>query len=119
MDWESVKKKRFRYSSYGAQILACTEADDRGFKLNKAIHYLSNDGTQINHTLNVDYKGLYDTIKTLHEGSEYRLRQSVQRIRDSFDSGWLDTLRLVQGIVNIADELTTRNKYMQRMLNRK
>lgn len=118
VDWASVKQKRVSYSSYGAEILACTEADDRGFNIKMAIQSLTTDNTHVPHVLSIDSKGLYDTITTLHEGREYRLRQTVQRIRDSFESGELDTLRWVQGIVNIADALTKRNTTMHRMLNR-
>lgn len=118
VDWASSKQRRVSYSSYGAEILACTEADDRGYNLKMAIRSLSLDGLNIPHVLNVDSKGLYDTITTLHEGREYRLRQTVQRIRDSFEAGDLDTLRWVQGAVNIADALTKRNPQMHRLLNR-
>ena len=33
IDWESGKQKRVRYSPYGAEVLACAEADDRGYYL--------------------------------------------------------------------------------------
>lgn len=45
------------------------------------------------HYLTVDSKGLFDTIKTLHQCRDYNLKQTVQRIRDSFDSEELDVLR--------------------------
>jgi len=61
---------------------------------------------------------LYDTITTLHEGRDYRLRQTVQRIRDSFESEDLNALRWIQGKVNLADALTKRNPQTHRMLNR-
>lgn len=35
----------------------------------------------------MDSRGLFDTISTLHVGKEYRLRQTVQMIRDSFEDG--------------------------------
>lgn len=31
VDWRSAKQRHVSYSSYGAEILACAEADDRGF----------------------------------------------------------------------------------------
>lgn len=118
IDWASLKQRRVSYSSYGAEILACTEADDRGFNMKMALQSITQDNKRIPHVLNIDSKGLYDTITTLHEGREYRLRQTVQRIRDSFESGELDTLKWVQGIANIADALTKRNTTMHRTLNR-
>jgi len=30
LDWQSIKQRRVSYSSYGAEILACMEGDDKG-----------------------------------------------------------------------------------------
>lgn len=117
IDWVSCKQRRVSHSSYGAEILACTEADDRGFNLKQAFKSIA-PHDEIKHTLIVDSKGLYDTISTLHEGEDYRLKQTVQRIRDSFESGDIDVLRWVQGKANIADALTKRNREMHRMLSK-
>lgn len=57
----------------------------------------------------MDYKGLYDTVKKLHEGREYRLRQTVQRIRDSFESEELDLLKCIEGFANMANPSTKHN----------
>lgn len=83
INWTSCKQRRVSYSSFGAEILACAEADDRGFYVKQAIQSIFDD-LKVRHELNVDSKGLYDMITTLHEGKEYRLRQTVQPIRDSF-----------------------------------
>lgn len=83
IDWSSSKQRRVSHSSYGAEILACAETDDRGFHVKQAVQTLFAD-RKIKHRVNVDSKGLYDTITTLHEGREYRLRQTVQSIRDPF-----------------------------------
>lgn len=74
--------------------------------------------SSIEHVLQVDSKGLYDTITTLHEGGEYRLRQTVQRIRDSFETQDINVLRWVQSRANIADALTKRNLESHRLLNK-
>lgn len=60
-------------------------------------------------TLMVDSKGVVDTITTLHDGREYRLRQTVQQLRDSFAYGDLNKLRWVPSKANIADALTKFN----------
>lgn len=117
IDWESSKQRRVSHSSYGAEILACTDVDDRGYGIKEALSSIFQNQT-FKPKLNVDSKGVYDTITTLHEGRDYRLRQTVQRIRDSFESGDLDYLRLIQGFVNIADSLTKKNYVSQRLLNR-
>lgn len=72
---------------------------------------------KIKHILHVDSRGLYDSTTTLHAGREYRLRQTVQRIRDSFEDGDIDILRWVAGIANIADGLSKRNASAQRLVN--
>lgn len=117
IDWGSMRQKRVCYSSYGAEILACTEGDDRGYNIKMSLASLF-PKNEFTHELNVDSKGLYDTVTTLHEGRDYRLRQTVQRIRDSFESQELNVLRWVQGPVNVADGLTKRNTNTQRLLMR-
>lgn len=116
IDWTSCKQRRVSYSSYGAEILACAEADDRGHYVKQAVQSLFEDKT-IKHELTVDSKGLYDTITTLHEGREYRLRQTVQRIRDSFESEELDALKWIQGFANIADALTKHNQNSYKLMS--
>lgn len=117
VDWASSKQRRVSHSSYGAEILACTDADDKGFNIKNAIASL-NPSSKINHELIVDSKGLYDTISTLHEGRDYRLKQTVQCIRDSFENGDINILKWVQGKSNIADALTKRNPEMHRFLHK-
>ena len=68
-------------------------------------------------TMVVDSFGLYSTITTLHEGHDYRLRPTVSRIRDSFESGELNSLHWIPGKSNIADALTKINTDMFTMLN--
>ena len=106
--WISTKQKRVSYSSYGAEILACAEADNRGFYLKNAVRTLAKDD-DIRHQLCIDSKRIHDTITTLHEGRDCRLRQTVERLRNSFESQELDVLRWIPGVHNIADDLTKRN----------
>ena len=116
VDWASTKQRRVSYSSYGAEILACAEADDRGFYVKSAISMLAK--RQIRSQLCVDSKGIHDTITTLHDGKEYRLRQTVERLRDSFESQELNVLRWIPGTENIADALTKRNTKLYQTLNK-
>lgn len=115
IDWASCKKRRDSYSSYGAEILACADADDRGFYVKQTIQSIFNE-KKIKHELSVDLKGLFDTIKTLHEGKEYRLRQTVQRIRGSFESEELEVLKWKQGYANIADALSKYNPNSHKLI---
>lgn len=66
----------------------------------------------------MDSKGLFDTVTTLHEGRDYRLHQTVQRIRDYFEFEEITMLRSVLKPVNVADGLTKRNPNSQRLLMR-
>lgn len=116
IDWSSAKQQRVSHSSYGAEILVCTDADDRGYYVKLALKSLTPG--DVRHLIMVDSKALYDTITTLHEGKEYRLRQTVQRLRDSFESREMDVLRWVPGCVNIADALTKRNPFTRRLMSK-
>ena len=116
LDWCSNKQKRVSYSPYGAEILACADADDRGFYLKYGIRCIF-PKTEIGNELLTDSKCLYDTITTLHEGRDYRLRPTVQKMRNSFDSKELDFMRWIPGTDNPADALTKRNLSTYTVLN--
>lgn len=91
-DWTSHRQKSISYSACRAAILACLSADDRGYYLKGAINsILPNQHTR--HEVSVDSNALEDTVTTIHESKEFRLRQTVQRLRNSFESGELDVLR--------------------------
>ena len=116
LDWFSNKQRRVSYSSFGAEILACADADDRTYPLRQGLRILLNKSNLQSH-LNVDSRGLFDTLSTLHEGRDYRLRETVQRIRDSFESKEIDVLRWIKGTSNISDALTKRNIVLYQLLN--
>ena len=118
-DWNSGKQRRVCYSSYGAEILAAADADDRTYAMRESIRSLFAGSSMkpIPSTLYVDSNGLFDTITTLHESRDYRMRQTVQRIRDSFEAKDLDALVWIPGVENVSDALTKRNAEMQRKLN--
>lgn len=117
IDWASSKQRRVSHSSYGAEILACADADDRGYYIKQAVKSITKN-KETKHVLHVDSRGLFDTISTLHDGKEYRLRQTVQRIRDSFESHDIDILRWIPTGENLADSLTKRCPQTQRKFNR-
>lgn len=116
VDWSSHKQRRVCHSAYGAEILACTTAEDRGFALKQGLVDLFPHLPCI-HQLRTDSKALFDTITTLHECREYRLRQTVQQIRDSFETKELNQIRWIQGHANVADALTKYNPVMHRLMN--
>lgn len=116
VNWASITQRRASHSSYGAELLACSDADDRGIYLKQAINAIY-QGSGVRHIMHVDYRGLFDTISTLHDGKEYRLKQIVQRIRDSFEEGDIDILRWIPSGQNMADCLTKRCAQIQRTFN--
>ena len=117
IDWFSQKHRRVSHSAYGAEILAATSADDRGFYHKSAINALF-PGSMVKHELNFYSKGLWDTIITLHDGRKFRLRQTVQRVRNSFESKELIVVRWISGPTNFADALTKRNLHLFKELNK-
>ena len=66
----------------------------------------------------VDSRGLFDTISTLHEGKDYRIRGTVARLRDSFAIKEITGIRWVKGSQNIADALTKLDYLMWDKLGR-
>lgn len=114
--WTSSKQKRISHSSFGAEIIAAADMDERGFDLRETIREMF-PHSHIKHELIVDAKALFDTITTLHESREYRLRRTVSRIRHSFESRELDVVRWIPGRENVADTLTKRNRVLWVKLN--
>lgn len=53
----------------------------------------------------------------MHKKREYRLRHTVQRIRDSFEAEALDVLKWIQGFANITDALTKHNSNSFRLIS--
>lgn len=85
IDWTSHKQRRVFYSAYGAEILACSTAEDCGFSIKQALVRLFQILNCV-HQVQTDSKALFDTFTILHEGKEYLLRQTVQQIRAAFES---------------------------------
>lgn len=116
INWTSHKQRRTSHSSFGAEIIAAADVDDRGFDLREMLREVF-PHTDIDHELIVDSKALFDTITTLHEAHEYRLRRTVTMLRDAFESGQLNCLRWLNGKYNIADALTKRNRELYRQVD--
>lgn len=87
VDWNSSKERRICYSFYGSEILAYGDANYSSFNFRQS--HWSLFGTtkmgSIRSTLYVDNKGLYDTLSTTHESDAHQMRQTIQRIRDSYE----------------------------------
>lgn len=113
-DWYSSKQKRVVYSSFGAEILACADADNRLYGLKIGLASLTSE--EIISELLVDSKSLFTCVTTLSDQREYRLRRTVARIRESFDSRELDHLRWVSGNSNLADAVTKWNPQVWELL---
>ena len=87
--------KRVVYSSFGADILACADADNRLFGLKGGLSSLL-DEILISELI-ADSKGLFTCVTTLSDQREYALRRTVARTRKSFDSEELNCLRWFKG----------------------
>lgn len=66
----------------------------------------------------VDSFALYDTITTLLEPREYRLRKVVARMRDAFESGDLNGVKWIQRLHGLADALTKPSTVLACRLNK-
>jgi Reverse transcriptase (RNA-dependent DNA polymerase) len=118
IDWSSSKQSRVSFSSIGSEILAAVSGADRGYALTASINLLFPDSpSPLHFELNVYSKGLFDTITTLHDSKDYRLRPTVTRIRDSFGAQEIRILRWIPGLSNLADALTKGNFHMFKQLN--
>lgn len=89
--WTSRKQRGVSYSPYGSEVLACDDKYDREhyFKAYLKSHFLA---IVICNELFSDCHCLLDTIATLHEERDYRLRPMVLQIKNSFDSCGLDLM---------------------------
>jgi hypothetical protein len=116
LDQYSSRLKRVVYSCFGAEILACAEADDRLFALRSS--FQEPLSRTFESELSIDSKGLYSCIPTLSNNKEYRLRRTVDCIRESFDSGDLDILSWIRGVLNVADGQTKFNLATWELLHR-
>lgn len=70
IDWAGEKQRRLSYSSYGAEILACADADGRRYNIQCAMQSIS-PSDSFSLTVIVDSKGLFETITTLYEATDY------------------------------------------------
>lgn len=121
IDWHSGKQKRVSFSSGGSEIIAAADATDRAGYMHELYATLLGPDVDLQLSLLVDSRGLHDTITTLHEPSDYRLRPTVARIRDSFESkekGELTGLGLIPGPLNVSDCLTKCNRTMWAQLQK-
>ena len=92
LDWHSCKQSWVAFSSIGAEILAAATSTDRGSLMAESLKRVYGSDVPLPVILTVELHGLYSTVTTLHEGTEYRLRPTVARIRDSFENGEIATI---------------------------
>ena len=96
----------------GAEIIAADESADCASLLSFAINTIIEPNKPLPLTLRIDSHGLYSTITTLHKGRDYRLRPTVSRLRDAFESKEINVIQWIPGRKNISDALTKCNPHM-------
>ena len=96
--------------------MALAEAVNYGSGLAQALKLVCN--RDIPHELNIDSKALFDSLTSQHEQKDFRLRQVIQEVRASYETGEVSTLRWIAGKINPADALTKRNATTGSLLNR-
>jgi hypothetical protein len=91
-DWHSASLKRFAFSSTGAEILADANAADRGLALIAIVRQFASAPKHVLSELTLD-SGTLDTMASLHERRDFRIRPTVCRLRDVFSSGEINIMR--------------------------
>lgn len=104
----STKQCSVTYSSFGAEILACSDADNQGFEMKTKPQNIFWHG-YISHRILLVSKALFDIINTIHECRELRLHRTVNMIKNAFESRERDTLTWIAGSMNIADASTKQS----------
>lgn len=95
-------------SSFSAEVIACAENDDRGFDLKESLNDLFTKA-HFKQELLTESQALFDTLNTLNDKRQYRLRNTLPRIRKAFEAREIQVLRWAYGTQNYADALTKRN----------
>lgn len=117
LGWYSGKQRRVSFSSVGADILSSADSADRSLLLSEGLKTILNRDNSFPFVLTVDSFGLYSTITTLHENRDYRLRHTVSRIRESFESCEISVMQWIPGPRSVADALTEINPNIFRIRN--
>lgn len=84
--------------------MAATDVHDHGYDLKLSFNYILGNG-RMKHEIYVESRALFDTVSTLHEPREFRLRNTVARMCDSFEFGELDALKWIVWLNKLADAL--------------
>jgi hypothetical protein len=92
-DCHSASLKRVALSSTCAEILAAASAADRGLALTSIVRQFASSPKKIIFELTLDSRGALDTMSTLHEGRDFRLRPTVYLLRDAFSSDEINIMR--------------------------
>lgn len=83
--WNSSNQRRLWYSFFGAEIIAAADADDHGYDLNLPYDSIFTNN-KMRHKLFIDSGGFFDTITTVHESREYRLKKTIAKICNAFEA---------------------------------
>lgn len=96
------------HSSFEAEIFSAADAEDRGLH-QKQIYQEIFPNVLLKHEHSVDSKSLFKTITTLNQTGNYRLRNIVARMRDSFESKALNNTCWIPASEKYGNVLTKRS----------
>lgn len=114
LSWFSHKSSRPVKSIGAAEILGFGEAIDEGKVLAKAYETLL--GIEIDLSVIVDSKDLYDTLSTCQNSTDRSVRADVSVIRYEFETEKVNSMIWIPEKLNIADALTKPNSSTTEML---
>lgn len=119
MSWTgtAANNLEFLFSSMGAEIISAATSTDRGSLMAESFKLLYGSAVRLPFVLTVHSHGLYSTVTTLHEGTDYRLRPLIARKRDSFGNEDIAAMQWISGMLILVDALTKRKLDTSRRLN--
>lgn len=89
---EKSQEERISYYEFGAEIIAEADEDDRGYYLKLSLNFIISEREFI-YEFYVGARALLDTITTMNEPRENRLRKTVSRKRYAFESRDVDGVK--------------------------
>jgi hypothetical protein len=93
--------KRVAFSSTGAEIRAAANTSGHGLACTAIVRQFASAPKNVLFELTLDSRGTRDTMATLNEGREFRLRSTVCGLRNAFSSGAINTMRCAPGLKNM------------------
>lgn len=98
----SYNQSQVSYSSFGPEILAAGDAEDKEFDITMFSDSIFTP-SKMRHDVYVDARWLFDSTTTIYKPRDYLLQKTVARMCHSFEAGYPTGVSWVDGKDNLAD----------------